>query len=501
MQLPVLTVQNYDTPDHLASLLILIETVLRTKGNPNASLVDALGVFKNNKSREQSEFYTEQVEQLFIVENFDVINIIFERTPEILFLYPCAIEILWRKIVAMPNVILLANYVRAYQQLALKKHFTKPHATPLHFAAKQGATWVIDLMLQLGLSWQLLDHHKKSILDVILTHKRQQALDYLSANNLLPGLMEITSNVDLPTLTSLLTIRVEPKIIVALDLDGTLASVCSAFASWHRSFRKNGLFVRTSSGDYIIHPGGLELVRMLASMPNVELAFFSAGLKQRNIELVYGILCLALGKKRAVEVYKTCKILSREECLPYMSFLKREGFNIPENVNYKNTLFLDPNNGWTVIIDDCLGNAFPKQEGNLLFLRWNDEQQLKAFRDLRIQFKYGCRHRDPEFLRANQLYYAGGVLLAAIEMARQRDITLKDALLRLQFKMEGDAYVFDKKVAKQTKYYDKGLEAFRRVHPKACFLTGPWHATFFNRAKRFIAENQRESLSSSNQPS
>ncbi len=502
MQLPAELVLSFETPKHMAALIVLVEKILGLK--PVLGPLDcsqALDRLKQNKDKEQSVFFRELIDEFFTEENFDLINTIFELTPGILFPYPCSVEVLWQKITRMPNYLLLfPNYIKAYQQLAKNKYFTKPHPTPLHFAAKEATIWIIDLILQLGHSWQVLDHNKKSILDVVLVHKRQSALEYLSATNMLPSLMEITTNVDLPSLTSLLPTHIDPKIIVALDLDGTLASARLPFASWHRNFREAGLFVRTSLGDYIIHPGALELVRMLVSMPNVELTFFSAGHKTRNLELVYGILCLALGTKKADEVFKNCRILSREECLGYMSFLKRQNFNIKDSVTYKNVLALDPNPNWTVIFDDCHGNAFPNQEGNLLFLRWSQEQQLKAFQDIRIQSMYGCPHRDQEFFRANLLYYAAGLFLTALQFAKQRDITLRDALFRLQFKMEGDFYVYDKKVAKQTKYHEKGLEAFRKVHRDACFLTGPWQGTFFNRARKFIRTNQAETSASTLQP-
>ena len=229
------------------------------------------------------------------------------------------------------------------------------------------------------------------------------------------------------------------KFLVVFDLDGTLTPVIGAVTrlcdndSFHETMGRSSLSIDVMGYIHYISLGTLELLQLLDSRLDVEIAFFSAGVDWRNEHLIKGILCLALGELRYAQLQSTLRIFSRQH-------LK---YSAAEKCMVKDlTLFGHPCEN-TVIIDDDM-NYFKREHAfnvlQILPVRLLSYLVIHQSQTISKKLRYTWPsfiddiHHDGHFASVNQLFYVTGLLFKALDMvADGASSSLRDALKKLQY--------------------------------------------------------------------
>jgi len=263
------------------------------------------------------------------------------------------------------------------------------------------------------------------------------------------------------------------QIHVVLDLDDTVVThteekdLNSPGMKW---FLENKLVIQAIVA-HLIHPGAIELIQFIFSIPHVRVSFFSRGIEERNFLLVNALLSRALG----VEVFNAVKdsvtVFSRNDLNSSIQnaikIAHSLGFgNLLKNLN-KMTSPEQLDN--TILIEDDPSYCFPGQERNMLIHRFVlDSVFTRSFDD------------TDDIYRANHIFYIAGVL--KLLLINREHHSLADTLFKFQFanKKEDRDLVRDRypytelfwERQRTHRYYREGLALLQLFNPKLDFYGG-----------------------------
>lgn len=116
-----------------------------------------------------------------------------------------------------------------------------------------------------------------------------------------------------------------PQLVIFFDIDEVLCTKPNLNlqkSHYLYLYRKSTIF-NILGNPHLIFPGVIELMRYLHSIPNVKVAFFSSGLRERNAEFVRQLLTEALGEREYNHIKKSLIILSREHLTNYQKDLSK----------------------------------------------------------------------------------------------------------------------------------------------------------------------------------
>lgn len=258
-----------------------------------------------------------------------------------------------------------------------------------------------------------------------------------------------------------------PPMTVVLDLDDSFVTPIRNKQSDSKlinEFTKHGLCIEAHETPHLIHPGALEFIKLLFSTPNIRVAFFSSAIKKRNEEVVPKLLKLALGEIEYKKIMAKggVKIASQDDLVPgsdqsklvslfgsWFSGNQKKDLNkivkTPEELS--NTVFIE---------DDP---SYIMQGKNLLHVD-------TTHGSLHFHLAKKCKKLSDKALSVNHVFYATGLLLAAIKKSTTDKISLSEALYAIQPKvMATDT------TAAKLEYYHLGLQELRKINPTLDFMS------------------------------
>lgn len=157
---------------------------------------------------------------------------------------------------------------------------------------------------------------------------------------------------------------------VVWDIDDVITARGCRTLAGIRFFSQEGAVLRAQVTQYVF-PRIKELFQRLYQEPNIRMAFFSSGSKERGMLLRPQLLELAFGQERAEEIKKAIPILSEED-LEEHPFQEREfDFVIPQGKR-KNLSRVTPEGGSlkdVIIIDNQIEYAVRGQEHHFFRVR------------------------------------------------------------------------------------------------------------------------------------
>lgn len=260
------------------------------------------------------------------------------------------------------------------------------------------------------------------------------------------------------------------QIHIVLDLDDTLATnteeetINRSEMKW---FIDNKLIIQALA-PHIIHPGAIELIQFLFSIPNIRVSFFSRGIEERNILLVNAILARALGVEGFTKVKDSITVFSRYDLSAgfrnpmKISDCLRAGNQLKNLARITNPNQLDN----TILIEDDLSYCHPGQERNMLI--------HKFVRHWVFQSKFD---RCDDIHEANHVFYIAGVLKWIF--TNKGNQSLADTLFQFQFTentdKKEDSYPFKElfwRKQETNRYFREGLALLQTFNPKLDFCGG-----------------------------
>lgn len=169
---------------------------------------------------------------------------------------------------------------------------------------------------------------------------------------------------------------------------------------------------------HILHHGAIEFIQWLFSLPNIEIAFFSAGHVDRNIEFVDSLLKKVLGDKLELLNNKISIFSSHELDIEKtktnrsndgVHFFKHYDCRYTKNLaKVFNTANLDN----VILIDDNPDYIASGQLRNVLLTSGAVMTSYTLLNDKTSQM---MNSPDSAILQANHLFYVTGVLVTILE--------------------------------------------------------------------------------------
>ena len=261
------------------------------------------------------------------------------------------------------------------------------------------------------------------------------------------------------------------KTLVVFDIDGTLTPDNAIYNedatySFIREFESRRMLIHIENFLYLLPIGSIELIQLIDEHPEIELAFFSAGLNWRNERFVKELLSLALGPARYQELKPTLKIISRDQ----LTWGEQAGLGKKDLSLFGHDL------EHLVIIDDNLDVFHQEHIQNVLSITPITLHSFYTIHGSFIDQKKSIyswesfideTHLDEHFASMNQLFYVTGLLFTALQRANHQQITLRQALTDIQFKESGAIY---HDLAKEPDFYYHGLNILRQKNPMIFFI-------------------------------
>lgn len=258
------------------------------------------------------------------------------------------------------------------------------------------------------------------------------------------------------------------KILIVFDIDGVLGNVIKTDVdiepAIHAYLGKKG--VRLDFGSRVmphyLYPGVLELIRYLAAQEHVEIAFFSAGPRTRNVLFVNRLISEALeGQNLKYEAKIKSRYDRTVEMTNNVSVRKKDlrtMFSLPVETPHLSNV---------ILVDDLSTNAASGQEKNLLL---SHSVSNADFGKLNTpDLTETSEHWDLSGIaQLNQIYYIAGVLQACIAQKMLMPMTtLLPAIQDLNEKQ----------------WYLDGLSCLQQYNPKLRFNS---HEHFKQTLQRII---------------
>ena len=272
----------------------------------------------------------------------------------------------------------------------------------------------------------------------------------------------------------------QKKCLIIFDIDGTMTPENNGGIDQEskslpciQEFQSRRMLLDIEEIPYLLPIGLIELLQLLDEHPDVELAFFSAGLHWRNELFVKKLLCLSLGAPRYQELKPTLKIMSREQLVT----------NDTDGLRIKDLSKMADDIENTIIIDDNILMFNPEHLHNVLrIIPITLSSFYKIHRSLITHpgklFTWDSfveeDHSDDHFASANQLFYITGVLFLALYTAKKEAISLRDALTAIQFKSvtqdETKLESCHEQLSKEPEFYFKGLKLLQQKNEHLYFI-------------------------------
>lgn len=233
------------------------------------------------------------------------------------------------------------------------------------------------------------------------------------------------------------------KYHVVFDLDECVVSGVRFKKGHVLKFIEKELYIEFKAADttgYVIHPGFIELLKLLYQH-GIRFSFFSAGTFTRNKILVKALLIKAFDEKLYDEIKLTCMIKSKED-------IKNEPY---KNLNH--VLTAGGNIQQIAFMDDNINNKHPHQEDNFV--------HILSVRS--ICFEKILNPDNPALTElplfeaiqsANQIFYMTGLLWDAIQLAENESYTLSESLALLKQ---------NSNIRECQTYYQKGVNLLKET--------------------------------------
>lgn len=255
---------------------------------------------------------------------------------------------------------------------------------------------------------------------------------------------------------------------IVFDIDGVLAGHEDLEDNEKLYFLRKSALISAEKAEHQIFPGVIELMRYLYAQPNIQIAFFSGGKKERNEELVEKLLIKSLGEKRYKEIKPSLIILSRgpdfggKETKDLTMVLKKQGSGSLESV---------------ILIDDQVSSCDIDQKRNFLHSYGSTKRYHAALT------KVAQKGHEKFFFDYNSIFYTAGILAHCISLFEKGE-DLKHFLFTHQFRREASGslfgYEFNPESRKAKKYYEYGLYILRQLNPQMSFVSAEDYAEHLN---------------------
>lgn len=304
--------------------------------------------------------------------------------------------------------------------------------------------------------------------------------------------------------------KFQQKITIVLDIDETLAAGYQLIEStskyqFTQFFKERGLFweinIKEEADEaksksrhlsHCIHPAVPVFIKALFAIQNAQIVFYSSGDKRRNLPFVEYLLRISLGDTSWEQVKSQVRIYSKGDMIWSERLEKQRTLKHPYNKNFYGqfkkdllTVVAEQELDWTVLIDDDHSYIVPDQAKNLLKLpalnemsymelEWRDRGNRWLSID-EVSDEY-----DRTVGRLNNIYYAMGLLVHALELTQLKNISLKDALFFIQYhkikttftKTQQEISLEDcyYKIFRNKIYYEAGLAYLKQYQPDLDYL-------------------------------
>jgi hypothetical protein len=211
---------------------------------------------------------------------------------------------------------------------------------------------------------------------------------------------------------------------VVFSIDDLLATQMKSHHrddEWMPWFDKRKLTITVSNKKVFLHPGTIELMRYLASLPSLEICFFSQAHKKINCEFVDKLFNLALGAdgyQQYIKSHGEIRIFSAHHL-------------IESNGSYKKDLNLIVKSEkealeTTMIIDNEASSLYTEHLMNGLLVAYTQGSTFNAAHDKDID----AESRNSSIYSANVVFFIAGVIESLFEC---EDRSLKSYLNSLQY--------------------------------------------------------------------
>ncbi|WP_419420736.1 ankyrin repeat domain-containing protein [Legionella sp. D16C41] len=382
---------------------------------------------------------------------------------------------------------------------------SKTKRTPLHCAAACGNQLSTKLLLEEGADFTLLDedglnplqlsakamvNDKKIYSFSSITAEREFESKYIAAQNIIKEFISKHTREALKkrAVESGLNDIINPQkkmlsnknknLTVIFDIDDTLAGHSSIEDEEKLYFLRKSALISAAEREHQVFPGVIELMRFLYSKDNIEVAFFSSGQKQRNVEFVEKLLIKALGPDRYQVVKPSLIILSRDDLTPEDRLKSRqmyENFGLSAG-NFKKdiTKVTDSTTLENVILaDDDSTYVYYGQEKNFLRCPSGESKYYnelnREYSDLDYQ-----QYKDKEyFFKFNTAFYLAGMLAHCIEVFEKGE-NVNAFLFNKHFtKSSNKLFGFQPthECMEDKTIFEKGLECLKTINPEICFVS------------------------------
>ena len=250
---------------------------------------------------------------------------------------------------------------------------------------------------------------------------------------------------------------IKNKITVVFDIDGVLVDENNNIRDvTTRSFiEKTGAIIHAVGSEYYVYPGVLPLMQFLITNPLIDIAFFSAGVKERNTELVEKLLILAIGQDKYQQIKNNIIVLSRNDLVPN-NREDAEKMRWSHGLrwgNMKKDIRKALQNGLlenAVIIEDDSSYIHYGQEGNLLYSE-------------SINIDWYLSHNDGINPINKKMFFVAGVLSYCIDEIKKNNKKMIDVLSQLQYKRstETSGYELNYDLIREERFYQMGVQCLQ----------------------------------------
>lgn len=267
-------------------------------------------------------------------------------------------------------------------------------------------------------------------------------------------------------------VKKNQKLTLVFDLDEVLTVQSTLAFEERRYLIKKSALIAVEAVEHQICLGAIELMQALFSKDNINVAFFSAGPKERNVEFVKQFLTISLGKEKYELIQPSVVVLSRDDLTKEDSqwaTTMHLAYGIPNGNPRKDVskaLTLNGALDHTILIDDNIKNIHRDQVHQFL---WSPRPSLK-YNDL-----LHAADSSTFYYRHHTLFYIAGVLSKCIQAFEKGEIIAQSQLLfNLNFKPSSARHFsyqpFEQNMRDKT-YYEEGLAFLKKQNNAICFTT------------------------------
>lgn len=277
------------------------------------------------------------------------------------------------------------------------------------------------------------------------------------------------------------------EINVVFDIDSVLVGSDKAKPQTLLYLMRKGKAIRVGDETYYVYPGIIALLRKVMSYPSVNVSFFSAGVEERNVELIKQLLTLCLGEDRYNSEKDKFKIRSRHHRSPTDSADAGNNYihyGLSSNDSVKDLLQVVDQDSLsrTIFVDD--DSTYVKYGQNANFLKSAavdpDDFDMMALENISTDSLIKDTASSNYFRRCNNAFYLAGRLIYLIEaMQAEETKTVSDVLFPIQFSPTGSPtmkYRPNWDANKDLKVYEFGLAQLQALEPTLEFCTSESYA-------------------------